>query len=466
MSDDDPLIPPIGAVSQGERLFRVNWVASLVRSPSGIGLLPAEFVARQGRNVRLVDVRAPDELVGPLGHIPGSDWIPRGRAPSLATRVERDTPVILISRGGERAGELAKLLEREGLRFVAALEGGMVAWKNLGFGTSRDREILERADHLRGAAVASAPDAALTIERIERHVGDPAAVRFIKLAALLLHGRMSCVDGRDDSSVVGTLGGDAGEFLLLLGAIERESGKAFSPQEVRALLARRLDALGRFYMHTDVHTANLLIKSLRSDRRLDAALANVFETLEWRAFISNPPLELREILLEHMVQPAHLGCGHVRLLWSDSERYGVRRELTSAFVRAFLQARWDGAIEAEFVPLAGGHAERGVLRVFVEQELQPFSPIPLISPSCEGTQMFVTHPQVVGFLRRQLVAFALQQRALVPRLDPERLLATLDAMAGTQATATLGVLAKGLPIFDVTWSPGLWNVESGGMVPS
>ncbi len=466
MSDDDPLIPPIGSVPQAERLFRINWVAQLVRSPSGIGLLPAEFVARQGRTVRLIDVREPDELTGPLGHIPGSDWIPRALAPGLARRLTRDEPVVLISRGGERAGELAKQLERDGLRFVAALEGGMVSWKGLGFGTTRDPEILERRDQLRAPPAVAPSDAALTVERIERHVGDPGATRFLKLAALLLHGRMSCVDGRDDSSVVGTLGGDAGEFLLLLGAIERESGKQFTPAEVRALFARRLDALGRFYIHTDIHAANELIKSLRGDRRLDAVLANVFEAIEWRRFYAAPPPEVHEILLEHMLDPMHLGCGHVRLMWQNGERYGVRRGLTESFLRAFLLARWHGAIEAEFVPLGGGHAERGVLRVMVEQELQPFTPIPLVSPSCEGTQMFVTHPQVVGFLRRQLVAFALQQRALVPRLDPERLLQTLEEMAAVQTSATLGVLAKGLPIFDVTYSPGVWDVRHAGDVPA
>ena len=79
--------------------------------------------------------------------------------------------------------------------------------------------------------------------------------------------------------------------------------------------------------------------------------------------------------------------------------------------------------------------------------------------------MFVCHPQVVGFLRRQLVSFALQQRALVPIVSAEALTATLDELAGAQTAATLGVLAKGLPIFDVVYSPGAWEVRDGGRVP-
>lgn len=465
MTDDDPLIPPIGTISQADRLFRVNWVAAIVRSPSGIPLLPAEFVARQGRSVRLVDLREAEELTGALGHIPGADWVPRDRGMSLLTRLHRDAPVVLISRGGERAGELAKALERAGMRMVGCLEGGMVSWKNLGFSTSRDPEILERPDRLRTIDPVAPNDNALTVERIERHVGDPSSVRFLKLAALLLHGRLSCVDGRDESGVVGTLGGDAGEFLLLLGAIERASGKHFTQPEIRALFARRLDAMGRFYIHTDVNSANAFIASMRSDRRLDAALADISEALQWRAFLQSPPPEVRDLVLEHMLQPAHLGCGHVRLMWQNTERYGVRSELTRMFLQTFLQTRWNGAIEAEFIPLPGGHAERAVLQVFVAGELQPFTPIPLVSPSCDGTQMFVCHPQVVAYLRRQLVAFALQQRALVPNLSAEILAGTLEEMAAAQAAATLGVLAKGLPIFDVVHAPGVWEVRDAGRVP-
>lgn len=465
MAELDPLIPDIGALDPSTRMLRVNWVVATVRSPSGIPMLPAEFVARQGRGVRLIDVREASELTGPLGHIPGSDWIPREQAMTLVSRLERDAPVVLISRGGERAGELAKAFEREGLRMVASLEGGVVSWKNLGFATSRDPEILERPDRLRSIDPPVAAEGELTAARVERHLGEAASVRFLKLAALLLHGRLSCVDGRDDSGVVGTLGGDAGEFLLLLGAIERTTGKRFTAPEVRALLMRRLDAMGRFYIHTDVGSGNLAIASMRGDRRLDAALANVSETLHWRAFMQAPPVEVRDIVMEHLVQSKHLGCGHVRMAWQNPDRYGIRAELVETFLRTYLQARWNGATEAEFVPLAGGHAEKAVLQIHVSGELQSFTPIPLVSPSCDGVQTFVCHPQVVSYLRGQLIAFALQQRALVPAIEADVLRATLDEMAGEQMGHTLGALAKGLPVFDAVYSPGFWDVRDAGRVP-
>jgi rhodanese-related sulfurtransferase len=461
---EDELIPSIGAMPQAERLFRVNWASAIVRSPSGIPMLPADFVSRLGRAVRLVDLRRPEELTGPLGHIPGSDWVPLELADSLTTRLQPDDPVVLISRGGERAGGVAKRLEAAGLQMVASLEGGIVSWKNLGFTTSRSAAILDRRDRLREQEPPLSADTELTARAIERHVGDPQSVRFLKLAALSLHGRISCVDGRDDSGVVGTLGGDAGEFVLLLAAIEDTTGKRFSAPEVRALLARRLDALGRFYIHTDIEATNAFIGSMRSDSRLDDALSGIQGATQWRAFLMSPPADVRDVVLEHLLHPEHLGCGHLRLMWSNPERYGVRGELVSDFIRAFMQERWAGAVEAELVPLPGGHAERAVLRVFVEGELQPFTPIPLVSPSYRGVQMFVCHPRVVSYLRRQLVAFALQHRALVPDASPEAVHAEIDRLSAKQTEATLGALAKGLPIFDVTCSPGMWTVEQAGVV--
>ena len=69
-------IPAMGTVPQAERMFRINWVAAELRSPSGIPLHSPDYVSRLGRSARIVDVRTPEELVGPLGYIPGSDWIP------------------------------------------------------------------------------------------------------------------------------------------------------------------------------------------------------------------------------------------------------------------------------------------------------------------------------------------------------------------------------------------------------
>lgn len=465
-----PMIPPIGSVSQVERMFRVNWVSSVFRSPSGAPLVQAEFVARQGRGVHIVDVREPDELVGSLGHIPGSEWIPRERVRSLVDRVpDRDTPIILVSRGGERSAELAKELEQAGLRFVASLVGGMLIWKSLGFATSRGPAILERRDVLREID-RTPPVAKIPLERadVEVHLGDPHALRWMKLAALLVHGRLSCVDGRDETGVIGTPGGDAGELLLGLGALESVTGAPLGDELVAELFRRHVDTFGRFYAHTDISASNALIKSLRSDPRLDAALAGVFETLEWRKFWMEPPEQVRDVLIEHAILPAHIGCGHLRLMLTRSADYGLRPELVTAFLRTFFRTRWAGAVEVELVPLPGLHAEGAVVNVRVDDDVHPFTKIPLVSPMAGGTQLFVNHPQVASHLRGQLAAFLAQQRDLLPKQPglADALRGAIDALAGRHLSHTLGALAAGLPVFDVTFhGQGRVTVEQAGEVP-
>jgi rhodanese-related sulfurtransferase len=467
MNEQD-LIPPIGSVSQAERMFRVNWVASLLRSPSGVPLHRADFVSRQGRSVRIVDVRTPEELTGALGYVPGSDYVARENAIEVLTRLDRDAPLIIVSRGGERAAELAHELERRGQRFVAAMMGGIVAWRDLGFVTTRDPEVLERAGRLREIVAAAPREGALSREEVAQHVGDVNSVRWMKLAALLVNGRVSCVDGRDDSGVIGTPGGDGGEFLLALVALERITGRALDDKTIDALLMRHVDAFGRFYMHTDVHAANLLIKSLRSDRRFDAALANVSETLEWRKFLTHPPSELHDALLEHTMRPDHLGCGHIRLMRTRPHDYGVRAELVSDFLRAFLLRRWKGMPELEMAPLPGGHAEGAVLNIRSAHGVFGFSKIPLISPSVGAAQAFINHPDVTAFLRGQLAQWLALQGDLVqlPAGGVAALAAEIERLAGVQLGHTLGALAKGLPIYDVIFGDGSIDVRAVGSVSS
>lgn len=473
MSDEDERlhdarIPDTGEAHPAERMFRLNWVAAEFRSPSGIALLTTDYVSRLGRAVRLVDLRAAEELAGPLGYIPGSDWLPLADAYPVLAELPDDDPVVLVSRGGERAGELAFRLEQQGKRFVAALFGGVLAWRQAGLSTVRDPEIFTRRGMLREARASwEASKGALSQGDIEAHLGDARSLRWMKIAALLVNGRLSCVDGRDDSGVMGTPGGDAGEFLLSLAGLERVTGRPLDETTLHTLLLRRLDAFGRFYLHTDVTASNALIAALRADRRFDAALARVSHSLEWRRFMASPPLGVRAALLEHMTTvPAHVGCGHLRLAMLHPEKYGIRPKLIEMFLRSFFSLKWQGHDENELAVLPGGHAEGAVVNVVVDHEVDAFSRIPLVSPMAEGSQMFINHPQVSSFLRGQVTRFLARQRDRVT-LGPggeDELNAVLAELAGVQLGHTLSALAAGLPIYEVRFDDTTARVTAAGVV--
>ncbi len=470
ISGDDPLIPPIGVLPSTVRLFRINWISALERSPSGAPVLSPEFVAAQGRAVRLIDVRDEAELNGPLGHIPGSDWVPLSDVDSIAARVHRDEPLIFIARTDERSKRAAEVLASKGLRMVAAMSGGLVAWKALGFATSREARIAHRRGELRTIeAPAEEPSRHLTLDDVKHHIGDAFAVRHMKFASMLLHGRLSCVDGRDDSGVVGTPGGDAGEFLLALSALERVTGRPLDDVVVTKLLRRRLDTFGRFYLHSDVHGGNALIAALRADRRLDPLLDSISHTHEWRRLMQEPPKAYRSILLDiFMNNPQALGCGHVRMSWQQAEVYGTRPLLIESFLRMFFTLRWNGAVEAEYVTLGGGHREGAVLNVVVDGGVHSFTTLPLVSPSTGKQQMFVNHPQVSGFLRNELVEFIAQQDDIISltRGQHEALRTDIAVLGQQQLMATLQRLAAGLPIYQVRFGRNDdVGVEAQGHVP-
>lgn len=432
--------------------------------------VPPDYVARQGRALRVIDVRDEAALLGALGHVPGSDWVPLREAGTLHTRIKPFEPLVLVCEDGTHSLTLASWLEEAGLELVAAMRGGMRAWRESGLAVARDPELPNRKGVLSVLPSWAPSDSKkpFSLEELQEHVGHPRSVRWTKLAAFLLHGRMSCVDGRDHVAVVGSPGGDAGELVLAFGALEKLTGEALSRDDIAVLLRRRVEAFGRFAFHTDTHAGDRMIAAIRADPRTAPAVAGISDPLTFRKFFSGPPEEIREALTEIMGRPEHVGCGHLRLSLQFPERWGIRAGLTNDVLRAAMLLRWQGAQELEITPLPGGHSEGAVVNIHVSEELDAFSMVPLVAPSIAGRQMFVNHPHVASFLRKQMAKWLSQQRDLCSA--PPAATALFEAMQTLhqqQLMATLSELAAGLPVYDVTVNPdGRAVVKANGSIPA
>lgn len=460
---NDPAVPP------GERSFRVGWYTTLKRTDGSRPEVTPDYVARQGRALRVVDVRDESVLLGALGHVPGSDWVPLADAGTLHTRVKPFEPLVLVCEDGARSLTLAAWLEEAGLELVAAMRGGMRAWRESGLSVARDPDLPKRRGVL-SPLPSWAPSSAkepFSLAEIVEHVGHPRSVRWTKLAAFLLHGRMSCVDGRDHVAVVGSPGGDAGELILAFGALEKLTGELLTPEVIADLLRRRVEAFGRFAFHTDTHAGDRMIAAIRADPRTAPSVAGMTDPLAWRRYFAAPPEDIRGPLSELMGKAEHVGCGHLRLSIQQAQRWGLREGLTQDVLRAALHLRWQGAQELEITPLPGGHSEGAVVNIHVAEELDAFSLVPLVAPSISGRQMFVNHPHVASFLRRQMARWLTQQHDLCDALPPaSALYEAMQALHQQQLGATLGELAAGLPVFDVTVNPdGRAEVKSSGSIP-
>jgi len=442
-------------------LLRLRWSANLSRSAQGALLIPPLFVAEQGPGVRIADIRPRRKATGVLGYVPGSAFPGLGRLEELAEDTTAASPLVLVSATGEDAAHAAGRLEGLGMKNVAAMAGGIAAWRALGLSTSRDMAGVR--DGL-PAAAAGSESGPLTLERVREHVGDPRTVRWIKLSSMIAHGRFSCIDGRDERGVIGSPGGDGGEFLLGLAAIERATGRALDEDTVARGLLARLDTFGHFYMHTDVHAFEAFTGALPADPRLQPTVSGLTQPAEWAEFLRNPAPELREALLEHLVEPAHVGCGHIRLMLQHSEEYGIRKELVLSSLRAFYRLWWEGTPEVDLTTLPGDHGEGAVVNIRLPEEPWGLRRIPLISPACGGRQMFVNHPDVSDTLRRATVQ-SLARGAGPLSVEPSQegaLQGAIDELAASQMGTTAGYLAKGLPVFEVVFArAGSFDVREG-----
>ena len=400
---------PLSDLSHPDVLLRENWEASRRAGADGTPLLPPSFVAESGARVWIVDVREPQELTGPTGHIPGVWRAPLASIGDVASLLTAYTPVVVVCSDGTRSSTAARYLASLGMTTVAALEGGMVNWRACGYGVSRDPAVAAR--RLVKPAPGHGSDNRLLATRqqgvhlnreaIESHLGDPSKVRRVKLASFLLARGTSCVDGREDRAIIGTPGGDAGEFLLGLAAVEAITGREVDLDDVPALVRAFADTFGGIYLHTDNHALNRLARTLGSDERLKDAVIPLHTVEDWETFLRHPRPEQRDALLEHLLQPEHVGCGHLKLALTQPEVYRIRPALITSFFEAFYSGFWNGAPDMTWVVLGGDHAEGAVVLVTLEEALQPFTEIPMIAPSISGVQMFVNHPQVVANLREQ-----------------------------------------------------------------
>ena len=106
--------------------------APLTRTPEGIPEVAHEWVGDHIDEVRLIDVREPDELEGELGSLYGVENIPLGKleeAMRATSDEERAQPTVTVCRSGNRSGTAARMLEELGFTKVASMAGGMKAYR-------------------------------------------------------------------------------------------------------------------------------------------------------------------------------------------------------------------------------------------------------------------------------------------------------------------------------------------------
>jgi rhodanese-related sulfurtransferase len=394
--------------------------------------------------VHVVDIREREEFDA-LGQIADAEWVPLDALEGRAASWPSEEPIVLVDRSGRRAARAEEHLTTLGLHRVASLTGGVLAWSAAGYPlapATLPREAREETETTPAGG-----------DAVYAHLADAENITWVTVASIVGSGEEQCIDGRSHEPVVGTPGGDAGELILALSALEHAARAEVSSEVIERTLEAYVQGFGRFYLHTDRAALERLRAMLLQDPRFaDAHESGVLEAGVFEHFVRHPPAELEAPLLEAMVLPEHIGCGHLRLMAQHPSEYGVRRELLEAVLRESFRLGWSHPELLDFAVLEGEHEEAAVVRVWLDQPVHTYTRVPTFPTLAEGeVAFFVAHPEVSAFLRSELGSF-LEEHALgvgLPEAERTVFEHELDALAQRQIAATLRYLARDLAVYDV-----------------
>eukprot|EP00741_Cyanophora_paradoxa_P023263 tig00000254_g22470.t1 len=254
-----------------------------------------------------------------------------------------------------------------------------------------------------------------------------------------------CIDGRHTRGSVHTPGGDISEFLLALAAFQRVvlGGAAISEDTVFAIMTAFIDTYAvpnerPFYLHTDEHSEEHLRGVLGKDASFDVA---------------NPPTAAeRAAVLDAVIDPESLGCGHLKRTLKNPDIYQTPEALTKAVIRAFFRALWRdrdaGTGAVVYMVLPGDHMEGSVLVVSgapCGDSVMTFAP----NVPNQG-QVFLYHPEALGHIRQTLARFLCDRKtdlgaAASAACLPSRVRAAAGPIFSAGFASTAAALAANRP---------------------
>lgn len=90
--------------------------------------------------VKIVDVRRPDEYTGELGHIEGAELIVLDTLPERIGELDKNQTIVFVCKSGGRSGRATAFARSQGFDKVFNMKGGMLLWNQM------DLAVTGRAD--------------------------------------------------------------------------------------------------------------------------------------------------------------------------------------------------------------------------------------------------------------------------------------------------------------------------------
>jgi hydroxyacylglutathione hydrolase len=103
--------------------------------PTVLDITPEDLRENKSQ-VKIIDVRRPDEWVGEFGHIPEAELVTLDTLPARIEELPKDQTIVFVCRSGGRSAQAAAFALQSGLHDVYNMKGGMIAWTEKKFETA------------------------------------------------------------------------------------------------------------------------------------------------------------------------------------------------------------------------------------------------------------------------------------------------------------------------------------------
>jgi len=230
---------------------------------------------------------------------------------------------------------------------------------------------------------------------LEDHLGEVGSIQWAHIMQTYFQG----TDPRGQERELSALGGDLGEFLIVLGAIEAELGSEFTAEEVETKLKTYLTVMSKekfFYS-------------------IDAPAIEVFKKFCGcpNLNIADPPDAKKDLLLNATTDPAASGDEFFNKAVADPAAFGLRPALIQNVLAAFFNTMWNKADplhrKIKFVLLKGDYDPKAFVMVKTPGYCNAQLLAPMISPELCGKQMGIYHGDAATLLRTEMAGVMLMK---------------------------------------------------------
>ena len=273
-----------------------------------------------------------------------------------------------------------------------------------------------------------------SLNSIKKLIGNIKSLEYVDISNTLF----KCLDGRYSFPILGTPGGESGEFLNALNILEQilseEYGKEFlNKNDIKKIIRNYLNNNNKLYFCTDEEAIN----------RIENIL--LIEGLNFK----NPRKNFLNDLYNNIIDPENLGDLHFRLMLKFPEKYGIRKELIEDFLKSLFEIYWEDKdlknnIEVDI--LKGEHTETAFLEIRSENNCKEEKLAPLINTKDNFISVFVNHIDAVEVLREKLSKFLSdKENNGIENIDFEKMKKRLNHHGFAVLEITGSYVAKGLP---------------------